>query len=379
VAYARMWHLFVTEDNDEVDEHFASVKREVEFHHGKLSTSGTIDIMLKETGGGGLANDPRRLSVSPTCSSAASVVRISELRAGAPTPLTRSIVRWISEPFQTAKLRLTAHCKNGLLRATASGPTLPAATVVTWLRNAGLAPYPSAVAGVKNNGGLVTLAVIACFAGRYGSQGASYDLQRRLLPADQSAIDNILQALRGSARPLHGIEVTGSDESVIVSDDDFRWRQSVLLFPVEWQAGMLPNGRVGFQIPEDWEWRAGRDGRHLIRIPAYFTVLSAGEGADTVYYLRNTVSNQGEDACRLPHDWIVKKGTFGSDSGDDTDDEYNADWAILTPLGWTRAPDGAGGDKLLLAPPGSKLGVYNGKLQVTVPLSKSDRKIRVIS
>jgi hypothetical protein len=309
----------------------------------------------------------------------ASVVRTSELQTGMSTPITRGIVRWISEPFQTAKLRVTAHCKNGLLHATAGGPRVAAGTIATWLRHAGLTSYPDARTGVKNSGGVVTLALIACFAGRYGSQGASYDIHRRLLPADLSAIDNVLQALRGSTPPLYGIEVTGTDESVTVSEDNFSWRQAVSLFPVEWEAGMLPNGRVGFQIPEEWEFRAGRDGRCLMRIPAYFTVLSAGEGADTVYYLQNTFSNQAENACRLPDDWILTKGNFGSDSGDDSDDEFNDDWAVMAPLGWTQAPDGNGGNKLLLAPPGSKLGVHGGKMQITVPLSKSDRKIRVIS
>jgi hypothetical protein len=374
-----MWHLYLTDVNDEIDEQFASVKQEVEVHHRKLSTRGTIDTVLKQGPGGGLVNDPRRFSVNPTCSSVASVVRISELQTGISTPITRGIVRWISEPFQTAKLRITAHCMNGLLHATAGGSRVAAGTIVAWLRHAGLIPYPDARAGVKSSGGVVTLALIACFAGRYGSQGAARDNQRRLLPADLSAIDGILRALRGSAPPLYGIEVTGTDESVTVSEENFSWRQAVSLFPVEWNAGMLPNGRVGFKIPEEWEWRAGRDGRCLIKIPAYFEVLSAGEGAGTVYYLRNTISNQRENACRLPDDWIVTKGTWGSDAGDDSDDEYNDDWAVMTPLGWTQAPDGNSGDKLLLAPPGSKLGVHGGKMQITVPLSKSDRKIRVIS
>lgn len=138
-------------------------------------------------------------------------LKLNDIENGILTDETRKLVRWISDPTSTGKIRINCH-GDGEGNFAMYTDELKANLFVEWLITAGLRkPNTQSYQNVKNANGLLTINLSGCLHAAYKTNVAKFnDRTNKINSAELSANKLVLNELK--RQRFYGIEVTGVSE-----------------------------------------------------------------------------------------------------------------------------------------------------------------------
>lgn len=341
MSYTRFWDLFVVANDGWCNT--ASLASPLRFQQGFLSPGRHLTLFAPERPSAPvhLQSVPLAGRDLPSDGYVASIVRASELAAVTLSDDVGALIAWIDGIGERGKLRILAH-GDGMGQLTATTPkgvrqVVRGRQLAKWLCDNGLLAStrkggPSSAPGVARDQRLVTINLSVCMSARAGVHSATPLPSGQIEPAPSSLFQEFAAQL--SVERVHGIEITGSNESMTAAD--WRGGRPHLAGRMLRHFGAPPQGATWKQhgdgsidIPTGWNVRADApNARGSIEFPAGASAVCAATNGRATPSAGWEIKRGASTLLTVSHGWIV-----------------DVRGAITPPLGWhlsSRGPSNGG-------------------------------------